>query len=656
MHRNAAKVVVGGEPRVWIGVNFWSRVGGPLMWRRYDGDVVQSELEVMRDHGMTLTRSFFYWPDFMPTPDTLDETLVGHYRDFLDRHQALGMTTIPTFIVGHMSGENWDPAWRDGRDLFADVWFVARQAWYVRELTARFADHPAVVGWLLTNEVPIYDDWRSRGIGDDKDRRASEIVSWTQILVDAVRAGGGTQPVSVGEGAWGVEVTGRDNGFRVRELSPLVDFLGPHVYRMETDVVRQHLGAAFVCELLDLDGRPVVMEEFGLTSDYVSEGNAAHYYRQVMHNTLLAGATGWITWNNTDYDDLWDQRPYSHHPFEMHFGLTDSQGRPKEQAREVKAFAEAVGAVDLVRTSRPDSSVALVVSSYLEARYPFTYPEDAVAVFDNTRQAYVAAREADLPVAVVRELDGLPDDGALYLLPSVKQLTAPTWRRLRELAEGGATVYASYFVGTHGIQRGSWWPKLDETFGVRKQTTYGVIDPVLDDELRVRMTADLGTLRAGEELVFAVGGTENSRSWLPVVPDGAEVLAVDAHGNPVLLRRRVGSGSFVLCTYPIEHMAAVTPRVNPEPTWRLYDALAAEAGARAAVRVADPRVLVGEMVHDDGRRFVWFVSESAEPLEVVPDVDAGRLVTAGVGGDDHGSPVARVTLPPFGVRVLRREP
>lgn len=644
MKRNATKVVVGGEPRVWVGVNFWSRVGGPLMWRHYDAEVVQSELEVMNEHGMTLTRSFFYWPDFMPTPDSLDETLVARFGDFLDRHHALGMSTIPTFIVGHMSGENWDPAWRAGRDLFADVWFVARQAWYVRELTSRFADHPAIAGWLLTNEVPIYDDWRGRGIGVDKTERAAEIISWTQILIDAVRAGGGTQPVSVGEGAWGVEVTGADNGFRVREISRLVDFLGPHVYRMETDEVRQHLGAAFICELLDIDDQPVVMEEFGLTSDYVSEENAAHYYRQVLHNTLLAGATGWITWNNTDYDDLWDQAPYSHHPFEMHFGLTDSRGVPKAQAREVRDFAATLAEVDLVRTSRPDTAIALVVSSYLEAQYPFTYPEDAAAVFDNTRQAYVAAREADLPVGVARELDGLPQDCALYLLPSVKQLTAPTWRNLRELAEGGATVYCSYFVGTHRTQRGSWWPKLDETFGVVKQTRYGLVDAVVDDEVRVVMTADLGTLRAGDELTFTAGGTENSRSFLPVEAVEGEVLAVDQHGHPFLVRRRVGAGSMVLCTYPVEHMAAVTAGVNPEDTWRLYDALAAEAGVRPDVRVADPRVLVGQMVHDDGRRFVWFVSQSRRPLEVTPEVDAGRLVA---GNAD----LTTVVLAPFGVQV-----
>ena len=118
------------------------------MWRSYDPAVIDAEIDQMRELGMTVTRSFFYWPDFQPRPDTLDEALVARFRDFLDRHSARGMSSIPTFIVGHMSGQNWDPAWREGRDLFADVWFVARQAWYVRELTARLHDHPAVAGWL----------------------------------------------------------------------------------------------------------------------------------------------------------------------------------------------------------------------------------------------------------------------------------------------------------------------------------------------------------------------------------------------------------------------------------------------------------------------------------------------------------------------------
>ena len=644
MRRQSAKLSRNDQPDVWLGTNFWSRVGGPRMWRDYDGTVVGEELDQLRELGMTVTRSFFFWADFMPTPDSLDQTMLDRFRHFLDAHAARGMRTVPTFLVGHMSGQNFDPPWRNGRDLFADVWFVARTAWYVRELTARFAGHEAVAAWLLTNEVPIYDDWQGSRV-DGLDHAV--VASWAQILIDAVRAGGGTQPVSVGEGAWGVEVTGRDNGFRVRDLTPLIDFHGPHVYRMETDQVRQHLGSAFICELLDLGGRPVVLEEFGLTSDYVSEPNAAHYYRQTLHNTLLAGATGWLTWNNTDYDDLFDVEPYSHHPFEMHFGLVDRDGRPKAQALEVKAFAAVLERFDVAHLSRPDTRAVLLVSSYLEAQYPFTQPEDATAVFDNTLQAYVATREADLPVGVAREADGIPEDGSLYLVPSVKQLTAPSWRRLRALAEGGATVYASVFLGEHPVQRGPWWPDLDDTFGVRRQTRYGLVDPVVEDTVTVTFRQDFGSIAAGEQLVFPVAGTVNSRAFLPVEAVDAEVLAVDQHDHPALLRRRTGAGWMVLGTFPFEHFAARTPAVNPEATWRLYDALAVAAGIERPVTVPDGRVAAAELQHDDGRRFVWLINHSERAVTARPEA-RGQLV------DSDGAPVQQVRLDPFGVVVLER--
>src|ERR1017187_10006132 len=273
MHRNTAKITTAGGPACWLGANFWSRTGGPLMWRSYDPRIVSDELRVLREHGLGVTRSFFYWPDFMPSPDRIDEQMTARFADFLDRHVEASMNTIPTFLVGHMSGENWDPAWRQGRDLYADTWMVAQQSWYIRTVAQRWSDHPAVAGWLISNEMPIY------GL----DAPTDVVTAWAELMVQAVRAGGGMQPVSLGDGAWGIEVTGRDNGFSVRELGALVDFVGPHVYRMETDVVRQHLKSAFICELAAVGGRPVVLEEFGVSSDFASAENSGHYYRQQLH-------------------------------------------------------------------------------------------------------------------------------------------------------------------------------------------------------------------------------------------------------------------------------------------------------------------------------------------------------------------------------------
>jgi hypothetical protein len=185
-------------------------------------------------------------------------------------------------------------------------------------------------------------------------------------------------------------------------------------------------------------------------------------------------------------------------------------------------------------------------------------------------------------------------------------------------------------------------------FGVRKRLRYGLIEPIASPSVQVRFVADLGDLRAGTVLDFAVAGTESGVSFLPVEAEDAEVVAVDEAGRPALLRRRVGSGSMVLATYPFEYLASAAPRVNPEPTWSLYRALAVEAGVAPEVSVDDPRVLVATMSHEDGREFVWFVSQADEELRVTPSLGSGRLRLL------DGTDTDEVELGPLGVQVLER--
>ena len=611
------------------------------MWTRYDGRVVREELAVLASHSCNVTRSFCYWPDFQPAPGQLDEQVLERFSDFLEAHSETGLGTIPTFIVGHMSGENWDPSWRNGRDLYRDVWMVSEQAWFASEIAKRFGSHPAIVGWLVSNEMPIYGGPAT----------IEEITAWARLIVQGIRSAGVGQPISLGDGAWGIEVTGNDNGYSLRALAPIVDFAGPHVYLMSDDNVRQYMAAAVACELSGGFGLPVVLEEFGLSSEFASEENAAHYYRQVLHTTLVAGATGWIAWNNCDYDDLKDQDPYRHHPFEMHFGITDRTGRPKAQLAEIKRFAALVGGLSDKGWGPVASEVAIVVPEHFERTAPFSTPDYRKDVRDTLAQSYIAAREADLPVGFVRERDGIGNSAKLYLLPSTKLITAPTVGDLVSLAEAGATVYHSYFAGSTLAQRGSWVPWLDETFGVSHKLRYGLTDSVEKDKITFTFVEDLGELSTGTEMNFHVAGSEGSRAFLPVEPRGATVIAVDDEGRPALLRRRVGRGAMVLCTYPIEHMASRTPHANPEDSWRLYSELARAAGVVLPLRAADPRVMVGRLQSGQDE-IALVINLSAEPLEVKLEPLDG--IAYGRNGASLGAPLEVLRLPPFGVEVLKR--
>ena len=615
----------------WVGVNFWSRAGGPRMWSRYDGAVVREELATLAEHGLTVTRSFCFWPDFVRHPGVLEEDAAGHFADFLDAHVEAGLTTIPTVLVGHMSGENWDPPWRRGRDLYRDVTLVAEEAWLAAELARRYASHPAVCGWLVSNEMPLYGGSAS----------SEEITAWARILVQALRAGGATQPISLGDGAWGAETGGEENGFSLRALAPLVDFVGPHVYPMQDDPVRRALAPAFACELAGGFGRPVVLEEFGASSDFGSDDDIAGYYRQVLHTTLLTGARGWLAWCNADFDDLGDDDPYRHHPFELHFGLTDRHGAPKPQLEALGQFARLARELALEGWEPVAGEAAIVVPEHLEGGVPFTTAAYRRDLRDDLFQGYVAAREADLPVALVRERDGIPEGARLYLVPCAKLLTAPGLRRLGELADGGATVYASWFAGSTDNQRGSWLPWLDELFGVRHLLRYGLVDPVETDEVVLELVAPLGSLAAGERLVFRVPADPGARARLELEPAGAEVLALDGEGRPALVRHTLGRGAAVLCTYPLEHMAARTPRVNPEDTWRLYSALADAAGLARPVHVDDPRIVAGRIRTGRGERTV-LVNCSFDTI--------GAEVLSAPGLEPAVPGV--VTLRPSGVAVL----
>jgi endo-1,4-beta-mannosidase len=638
VHRKTAKIVAGGMPVTWLGANFWSRGGGPLMWRSYDPVLVSEELAVLARHGLTMTRSFFYWPDFMPGPYEIDETMTSRFADFLDQHTARGMTTVPTFIVGHMSGENWDPSWRAGRDLYADVWMVGRQAWFAGEMVRRFAAHPAVAGWLVSNEMPLYGGATT----------SHEVVAtWAQLIKNAVRAAGGQQPFSLGDGAWGIEVTGNDNGFRLAEIAELADFLGPHVYPVGDDPVRQRYVAALQCELAGTFGKPVIMEEFGVSSDFASDENASRYYRHVLVNTLLAGASGWIGWNNTDFS-LTGQDPYRHHAFELNFGLTDSRGNPKGTLREMHAFAATIKAIDAGRCDRADTDTALIVSGYLDTRYPFTSPDSPAAAAKALHQSYISARLADLPPRLTRESAGIEPGAKLYLAPSVKQILAPTAAAFERLAEKGACVYVSYSAGDVAWHRGPSFGRMNDLFGVRHQLDVGLTDPIEEDLVELTFMRDFGGLPRGTTLAFLAGGNEHSRACLPVVPTTAEVVATDSRGRPALLRRQAGRGSLILCTYPLEYMAAVTPRVNPDATVTLYNALATHAGVRRPVSVDDPRIACDVLVHEDGRRFAVLVSHADEQLKVKPALAR----SCGLATLDTSDVVDTVTMGPFGINVF----
>jgi hypothetical protein len=196
---------------------------------------------------------------------------------------------------------------------------------------------------------------------------------------------------------------------------------------------------------------------------------------------------------------------------------------------------------------------------------------------------------------------------------------------------------------------------MNTLYGITHQLDVGLNNPITDDLVELTFTRDFGGLSRGTKLTFPVAGNEHLRGYLPLVPTKAEVIATDGHGRPALLRRQVGRGSLILCTYPLEEMAAASPRVNPDATVSLYAALATHAGVRRAVTVDEPDVACDVLVHEDGTRYAVIASHADEPLTVKPTLGAVDERDAPVGLIELGGTeiTDQVVLPPLGVKVLK---
>jgi len=279
-------------------------------------------------------------------------------------------------------------------------------------------------------------------------------------------------------------------------------------------------------------------------------------------------------------------------PFEMHFGLTDKSGKRKRNWRR-SPTSRASSPISTRRAGAhrgrgsDRGARALRAGSLLHYyRLPQGHPRQS--------QAGIHRRPgADLPVTLLRELDGLDKGPKLLILPSAKLLMAQvprafsSWRR-----EGDGLPLI--LRRQRASQVGPWMPWLGELFRDPPPTA-----------LRARRS-DRGR-RGGVQFHRASATDTRRRASLPgrrqrdlarlptVEPAGATVVALDGTVAPPSCTERSATGPWS-CAPTRPSTCGPVARVNPESTWRLYSALATSAGVDRPLTVDDPRVITGRSV------------------------------------------------------------
>ncbi len=594
-----------GKPIYLIGANYWPRKTGPLMWRKWDPEVVREELKQMKDLGMNVCRSFLYFPDFMPTPDEVDKDMLDKSSEFVALCHDVGISTIPSFFVGHMSGEDWDVPWREDRNFYKDPWMLKQESLYVKEVVKRVWNSKAVIGWLLSNEIPNY-----AGTAD-----AKSVLKWIKTICEAIRKIDKEHPISVGDGAWGREVNGKDNGFRLSEQKDIVDFFGPHIYPHEDDALRHSYIPSFIIKMCDI-GRPVILEEFGCSNCYVSEEHQADYYRTTYNSTFLAGGIGTLCWCYTDFD-LPYQRPYSHHTHELLFGVTRKDGSVKDAGYEIKRFSKIMDNIDLSLIDIEESESFILIPSYYVLDYHYS-SEDKDMIKKVLLQAYTLTKQAHVNSKFLREpilgedieskeKPSIPKETRLLLAPNMQKLTAPFWEAIYRYVEDGGTFYCSFHIDM-------WIHIFEKLFGAKHNLRFGLRDIPKEEKIEVEFTQDFFEISKGERFTFQPKGHSTDRAYCPVSPTKAKVIAVDGEDRPAILVNSIGRGKVVFSTYPLEYYLANTHNIyKKDRTYRIYKSLSQMARIMPPFYSDNPFVELGTIRYMDGTKFLlWVINHDWE--------------------------------------------
>jgi endo-1,4-beta-mannosidase len=339
------------------------------------------------------------------------------------------------------------------------------------------------------------------------------------------------------------------------------DFLGLHFYPRAGNPWHQSFTAAFRLQMATAWGKPVIIEEFGHSTTMGSEENQAHYYRTTLYSGLINGAQGAFNWCFSDFE-LWDTRPYSHHPFEMRFGLVRSNGDLKPAALEIQAFSTHCAEVFSGEwESSREPKVGLVIPRAYYQKQPHDWDSDFsdwyplyLNVFSDLKRANLQVQSIFEPAGDIESPDDEqyllelnPDTNPLLVLPRLKRIAAPFWRQILQFVRSGGHLYTSF-------SHDHWIVDWEETFGITSDVRFGLPTTAAAEEISLNIVSDWLRERVGDGFTIPAKDKSVETAYCPVIDQTGEVLIEDQDRNAVLLYQSFGKGGLYYSLFPLEMM------------------------------------------------------------------------------------------------------
>lgn len=585
-----------------LGCNYWDSANGTDMWRKFNPDVIREDMRAMKEWGVTVLRVFPNWRDFQPVYKTyswrggfreyvfgLEERPLEPHEDGIDPKQIenfrtmakiaaeYGIFLVVGIVTGWMSGRLFVPPALDGKNPINDPECLMWMQKYVRGFVKAVKDLPNILIWDLGNECNCLGHASSR----------AEAYHWAATVRNAILSADTSRPIS--SGMHSMESDPETGIWLLQDHGELCDQMSTHPYPSPTvgaDVEPYNrlratlIPTAQSAYYSGISGKPTMIQEEGSFSQTCGNRSMSADWLRV--NTLSALANnieGVLWWCSFDQTHL-SNSPYRNILMERELGLLYADRTPKPVAYEMLKLRERLNKFPCNPLPPKDIHAVCVLTK--DCRYQ----ETAIS-------SYILAKQAGLDVQIAGCNYDLPES-SLYIVPALTGWQVSyrqTWDfLLGRVKNKGATMFVTYHSG-HCTE-------FSETFRVESD----------------------GVLRASNPRVghFPFGnlpysGTTANAKEILLRSTGAEVLATNNAGNPIMTKYQLGKGYVYFLGFPVEHVVWDGTDVyndTNKPYYKIYQMVAEKQLAGRRIRSKNAAIGVTEHYVDDNTAYAMVINYS----------------------------------------------
>ena len=583
-----------------LGCNYWASHAGAEMWKNWDEEQVERDMQDLSEYGVKYLRVFPNWKDFQPVmpvyggegrikeymlegcrepenPWYLDEVMLDRFGKFCTVAEKYGMKLIVGLITGWMSGRLFIPSALNGKNLCTDPVALKFELLMVRGIVSRFCDRDVIYAWNLGNECNCMSKVNTR----------EEAMVWTAAVSNAIRAADPDRPVISGMHSLSVD---RD-AWRITDQADWNDILTTHPYAYfvpycrndPIDSIRTLMHGT--CETMlyaSVGKKPCLVEELGtLGPNICNDDISGSFMRLNLISNWANGSAGLLWWCAHEQLNL-ETPPYNWFMLERELGMLDINRRPKPILKEMKKFSDWLGTVDFELEAPVKDALILL-----------TKEQDCWAT---AFMSFILGKQAGVTLDFLAPNLDIPDS-AVYFMPSVHSgcpLYARYYNQLLDKVYNGAVLYVS--------NGDAFFNKREEVFGAS----------VISSE----DTYDSGTFTFNGSVI-----PYERYCKVGIEPTTAQVLANDGNGKPIFTVNNFGKGKIYYLNFPLEDMLSRQNHAFDGGAYKIYEYVLKELLEKKTVRKLNSKVGVTENVS-----IATVINYSNEPVKTGLYLQNGKRI------------------------------